>query len=183
MQSHLLLRALVFAYGDVEGADAAEAIVPKVLTGLGGLTSQRLCAAMGVPRDSGDASAIAKVLQIHPTFHPRRYVDLRVELLDDRGVRFALGPSPIFDEGDGATWLAALDRDPGRGRPRARVDRAGCRPAGPVRARGGAGDERFAYEAVVDPGAEPAIEAPEVSLAKISTGATFQFIQRRPVRP
>ena len=48
-----------------------------------------------------------------------------------------------------------------------------------TRARPG---ERFAYEAVIDPNATPAREAPEIGLAKISTGATVEFSPRRPVR-
>jgi hypothetical protein len=44
------------------------------------------------------------------------------------------------------------------------------------------GSERFAYEAVIDANALPASEAPEIGLAKISTGATVTFTPRRPVR-
>jgi hypothetical protein len=42
--------------------------------------------------------------------------------------------------------------------------------------------ERFAYDVVVDPDATPAAEAPEIGLAKISTGAAVEFSPRRPVR-
>ncbi len=179
VQSHLLLRGFVFAYGDMVGATEAERLVSQMLAGLGGLTSQRLTAAMGVPRDSGDASAIAKILQIHPTFHPRRYVDFRVELVDEQRVRFAFGPSTIFDEADGATWLNDLGGDTDRALESIvqGVDRrARCATTTPR------GDERYAYDVVVDPLAAPALEAPEVALAKISTGASFEFIPRRPVR-
>jgi hypothetical protein len=44
------------------------------------------------------------------------------------------------------------------------------------------GSERFAYDSVIDPAAVPAAEAPEIALAKISTGATVTFTPRRPVR-
>ncbi len=179
VQSHLLLRGFVLAAGDVDGADAAAALVPKILTGLGGLTSQRLCAALGVARDTGSAAAIAKILQLHPSFHPRCYVNFSVELLDERRVRFAFGPSPMFDEGDGATWLNALGAatDGAFDSIVQGVDRRATCHAVATR-----GDELFAFEAVIDPAAVPAIDAPEVSLAKFSTGASFEFVPRRPVR-
>jgi hypothetical protein len=178
-QSHLLLRGFVYAYGDRSSAAEAEALVPQVLTGLGGLTSQRLCPALGIERDTGDAAAIAKVLQLHPSFHPRAYVGFDVERVDADRVRFAFSPSPIFEELDGATWLNRLgaETDAALDSIVQGVDRrAHCEPAATR------GDELFAYEAVVDPMADPAVDAPEVLLAKISTGATFQFTPRRPVR-
>ncbi len=42
--------------------------------------------------------------------------------------------------------------------------------------------ERFAYEVVIDPETAPATDADEVVLAKFSTGSTFVFAPRRPVR-
>ncbi|MDQ1466312.1 MAG: hypothetical protein QOH10_727, partial [Actinomycetota bacterium] len=102
-----------------------------------------------------------------------------VEVVDDDRVRFAIGQCAALDEGDGLTWFAqlggaadrALDAVVGVINPR-----AACRAV----ATGGA--ERFAYEAVIDPDATPAREAPEIALAKISTGATVTFTPRRPVR-
>ena len=57
------------------------AINPQVFTGLAGLTAQRLRDALGI--DGDDATAIAKLLQLHPMFYPRTYVDLAVEVVDD----------------------------------------------------------------------------------------------------
>ena len=112
-------------------------------------------------------------------FWPRTYVDLRVEVIDDLRVRFALGPCPVLDEADGFTWFSQLGGPSDRGLDaivQAVNPQAACRP---VATRG---DERFAYEATIDPTAAPAQEAPEIALAKISGGAAFVFTPRRPVR-
>jgi hypothetical protein len=113
-------------------------------------------------------------------FHPRSYVGLEVEVLDDDRVRFSFAAdSPVFHEGDTFTWFAQLGDAGDRGLDaivHAVNPRASCRAVAP---RDG---ERFAYEAVVDVSAPAAPEAPEIGLAKISTGAAVVFTPRRPVR-
>jgi hypothetical protein len=182
IQSHLLFRAFLLAVLQHYGEAEAMAINPQVFTGLAGLTAQRLRSAMGIGGD--DAPAIAKLLQLHPMFFPRTYVDLSVEIVDgdDGGeprVRFAIGPCAALDESDGFTWFAHLGDDGDRALNaivQAVNPRASCRAVATV------GSERLAYEAVIDPDAVPAAEASEIGLAKISTGATVVFTPRRPVR-
>jgi hypothetical protein len=176
VQSHLLFRSFLLAVAQAFGEEVAVALNPKVFTGLAGLTAQRLRAATGVAGDG--AEAVAKVLQLHPTFFPRTYVDLTVEVDRDR-VRFAFRDSPVFAERDGYTWLAQLGGAGDRALDaivQAVNPRALCHavPAG--------AGERFAYEAVIDPAVPAAPEAPEIGLAKISTGASVVFTPRRPVR-
>ena len=149
MQSHLLFRAFLLSvsqhYGDAEAAT----INPQVFTGLAGLTAQRLRDALGI--DGDDAAAIAKILQVHPVFFPRTYVDLSVEVVDDERVRFAIGPCAALDEGDGLTWFAQLGGDADRAldaivqavNPR-RVPRGCDEGFGAVRLRGGHRSERDA---------------------------------------
>jgi hypothetical protein len=177
VQSHLLFRSFLLSvsqhYGDAEAA----AINPQVFTGLAGLTAQRLRDALRI--DGDDAWAIAKILQVHPVFFPRTYVDLRVEVVDDQRVRFAMDACPALDEGDGLTWFAQL----GGGADRA-LDAIvqAVNPRAACRAVATRDSERFAYEAVIDANATPAREAPEIALGKISTGASVTFTPRRPVR-
>jgi hypothetical protein len=182
VQSHLLFRAFLLSVAQHYGDDEAAAINPQVFTGLAGMTAQRLRDAMGI--DGHDAWAIAKLLQVHPMFFPRTYVDFWVDVVDDDGtadprVRFAIGPCAALDEGDGFTWFSHL----GNGGDRAldAIVRA-INPRAACHAVPTTGSERFAYEAVIDPNAVPAPEAPEIALAKISTGATVTFTPRRPVR-
>jgi hypothetical protein len=180
VQSHLLFRAFQLSVAQHYGDDEAAALNPQVFTGLAGITAERLRSAMGI--DGDDADAIAKLLQIHPMFFPRTYVDFSVEVVGvgpDRRVRFAIGACPALDEGDGFTWFAQL------GGP---ADRAldaivqAVNPRASCHAVATRGSERLAYEAVIDPEATPAREAPEMALGKISTGATVIFTPRRPVR-
>jgi hypothetical protein len=129
--------------------------------------------------DGDDAAAIAKVLQLHPTFQPRTYVDVSIDVESDDCVRFAVLDSPVFAEGDDRHWFAQLG---GAG------DRAldaivqAVNPRASVAATEPRAGERFAYDVVIDPTATPAVEAPEIGLAKISTGARVEFSPRRPVR-
>ena len=177
VQSHLLFRSFLLTVAQRYGEAEAARINPMVFTGLAGLTAQRLRTAMNIEGDGADA--IAKVLQLHPVFSPRTYVDLAVEVVADDRVRFAILDSPVFAEADDYHWFAqlggasdrALDAIVQAVNPRASVASTATRPG-----------ERFAYDAVIDPNATPAREAPEIGLAKISTGATVEFSPRRPVR-
>lgn len=177
VQSHLLFRSFLLTVAQRYGEDEAARINPMVFTGLAGLTAQRLRTAMKIDGDRADA--IAKLLQLHPSFYPRTYVDVAVEVVADDRVRLAILDSPVFDEADEYHWFAqlggasdrALDAIVRAVNPRASVASTPTRPG-----------ERFAYDAVIDPNATPAREAPEIGLAKISTGATVEFSPRRPVR-
>jgi hypothetical protein len=177
VQSHLLFRGYLIAVAQHRDASTALALAPRVATGLAGITAQRLLPALQIVEC--DATGIAKLLQIHPMFWPRTYVDLRVELVDDARVRFALGPCPVLEEADGYTWFAQLDGASVRALDaivQAVDRRASCR-AVPTE-----GDERFAYEVVIDPAAPEAKEPDEMLLGKISTGAAWVFTPRRRVR-
>jgi len=177
VQSHLLLRAFSVSVAERYGEETAHELLPQIFTGLAGMTAQRLVPVLQI--ETRDAAAIARLLRLHPMFWPRTYVALRVELVDDARVRFALGPCPVLEEADGFTWFSQLGGAGDRALDaivQAVDPRASCRPV-PTR-----DDERFAYEAVIDPEAAPAREAPEIALAKISGGATFVFTPRRPVR-
>ena len=177
MQSHLLFRCYMLAVSQAFGEERARQAAPGVFTGLAGLTAQRLLPAMGI--DGGDAAAMAKLLQMHPMFWPRTYIDTSVDVLDADRVRFAIRDCPALDEGDRYTWFAHLGGDGDRALDaivQAVDPQASCHPVATN------GDERLAYEAVIDRAAKPAREAPEIGLAKFSTGASFVFTPRRPVR-
>ena len=177
VQSHLLLRAFAVSMATRYDEETANALLPQIFTGLAGMTAQRLVPVLQI--ETRDGAAIARLLRLHPMFWPRTYVDLRVELVDDTRVRFALGPCPVLEEADGFTWFSQLGGAGDRALDaivQAVDRRAACHP---VATRD---DERLAYEAVIDPDAKPATEAPEIALAKLSGGATFVFTPRRPVR-
>lgn len=176
VQSHLLARSFLLCVGQRFGADAVPELATQQWTGIAGLTAERLKAALGVEGDGPDA--IAKVFQLHPCFHPRDYVDLRV-VLEDGGVRVAFGACAAFEEGDPHSWLAHLEAAPHPALDaiaRAVNPRASARPAAARE------DERLAFRVEIDAGCAPHPPAEEVRLARFSRGASLVFQRRRPLR-
>jgi hypothetical protein len=176
VQAHLLARSFLLCVAQNHGESVVAELAARQWTGIAGLAAERLARAMGIDGDGPDA--IARVFQIHPAFHPRDYVDLRVRLEDD-GVRVAFGACPAFEEGDPYSWLAHLGEAPHPALDavaRAVNARASVRPVTP---REG---EQLAFHAAVDPAAEPHPEAPDVKLAKVSKGAHLTLRRRRPLR-
>ncbi len=184
VQAHLLARSFLLAVHQRFGEDNARSIADQQWTGIAGLTAERLCRSMNIGGEG--AEAIAKAFQVHPCFHPRDYVDLRVSLDDVGGegngdgvVRVAFGECPAFAEGDEHSWLARLGAEPHPALDaiaRAVNPRASVRPTEP---RDG---ERLAFLAEVDRAAEPFPESDDVKLTKISNGARIVLQRRRPLR-
>jgi hypothetical protein len=177
VQAHLLVRAYLLCIAQRYGDEVSGELGRKQWTGSAALGAHRLRRTLGI--DGDGIEAIAKVFQLHPHFHPRRYVDFRVEQTGERSARISIGDCPALAEADGYSWLAGLDAAPhpaldaiaGAVNPRARchpVDR----PA----------DARLAWDVVIDPASEPQEEPGELRLARISRGAEFELMRRRPLR-
>ena len=167
VQHHLLAQSFLTAVGRRWGSAAATEIGRRQLTGIGAGTSGRLAAALGAA--GGGAEAVARVLDLHPAFRPRSYVDLRAQVDGDR-VRLALGECEALREQGAPSWpqlLTAAGPEPLAAMAQG-VDR---------RARVAAIGQR-AWEVVVDPAAAPAEEPSEVLLTRFSTGADFAFAER-----
>ena len=170
LQSHLLLRSYLLSVTERVSPEVAAEVAPRILTGVAPITAERLARAFGVA--GTDAAAIGRILQLHPSFQPAAYVSRRVEVADASSVRFALLPSPLFDEADDLTWLAALTSEADRSvgalaraiNPRARA----------AMVETGA-DELVAYEITVDDTVDEMREEPETALARFSGAATFEF--------
>jgi hypothetical protein len=177
VQTHLLVRAYMRCIAQRFGDDDATHLGRRQWTGSAALGAHRLRRALAIEGDGIDA--IAKVFQLHPHFWPRSYVDFRVELSGPRAARISIGDCPALREGDPYSWFAtlagaacpALDAIAGAVNPHAR-----CHPA-PERK-----DAALAWDVVVDPGSEPQAEPVELGLARISRGADFELMQRRPLR-
>ncbi|HWP64579.1 MAG TPA: hypothetical protein VNO26_01540 [Candidatus Limnocylindria bacterium] len=175
VQSHLLARAFLLCTAERFGDACIPALAAEQWTGIAGLTAERLRAALAIASD--DIEAVAKLFQVHPAFHPRTYVDLRVEVTGPRTARLEIGDCPALQEGDAYSWFAglttaphpALDAIARLGNPRAR-----CLPTDAARG--------LAWNVIIDPAAMPAPEPGPVQLAKLSSGARFVFERRRPLR-
>ncbi len=176
VQSHLLTRSFMLCAAQRTDEAAAAQLGASQWTGIAALTAGRLHEALGMQGDGIDS--IAKVFQLHPCFHPRSYVDFRVEV---RGTtaRLAIGDCPALQEADPYSWFAALGAAPhpaldaiaGAINPRAR-----CHPVSDP------GDARLAWDVIIDPSADPQAEPWELELARMSRGASFRFERRRLLR-
>jgi hypothetical protein len=169
-QSHLLMRGYLLSVAQRVNPDAPSTLGPRVLVGIAPVTAGRLAKAFDIT--GTDATALARVLALHPSLQPAGYVDARIAIVDDHTVRLAFGPADIFEEGDDHTWLAGLG---GAGDRAVDALARALDPRYSARAVPTAGDERFAYELTLDPAAEPRREEPETALARFSSAATFEF--------
>lgn len=177
VQTHLLARAFMLCVAQRESDQAAQELGRRQWIGSAALAAQRLKKALAIEGDGIDA--VAKIFQIHPHFHPRTYVDFRVEITGSETARIAIGACPALEEGDVYSWLAglgaaphpALDAIAGVVNPHAR-----CRPAADP------GAARLAWEVVIDRTSPPQDEPQELKLARISRGAAFELERRRSLR-
>jgi hypothetical protein len=176
LQGHLLVRSFMMAIAERWGDAVAGEIAAHQFVGIAGLAAERIAVAMGI---GADLDAVAKLLQLHPAFHPRAYIDLHVER-GERTVRCWIGDCEAFAEGDPYSWFALLAASPAPHRAldaivRAVNPHACCRPAHVP-------GVPLAWSVEIDPHAEAVPAPPEVALTKLSKGATFQFVPRRPPR-
>ena len=167
LQGHLLARSYMRAVEQRFGTDAALRLGAHQATGIAGLAAKRLVRVLGT---TGGAHDVARVLDLHPMFHPRAYIDLRVEEGDEPTL--TLRPCPALDEGDELTWAALLAR--GENGPIEAAVHA-VDPRGVVTRADAQAGSVAAWAVRIDPDAEQADEAKEVLVASFSTGAEFRF--------
>lgn len=177
VQSHLLVMSFLFAIERRYSTEDAVAIGAKQFAGISGLTAERLRAAFGWGSDLSD---IAQVLELHPAFHPREYIDFRVEFdagagdgeveVEDQLV-LRLGPCAALDEVGRDSWITILadGHDAGLQAAVQAIDACAL-----VRSIDPADGDVAAWSVTI--GTEPAKESSEVALTRFSTGANFQFI-------
>jgi hypothetical protein len=164
LQGHLLSLSFLAALERRVDRESAVGFGRRQLTGVAGLTAERLRLALGVERD---LDGVAEILALHPAFLPRQYVACEVELSDRLIVRLGADCPGVADGG----WSSMLDAEhaePLDAIVRAIDPRYRCEAIG--------GDADLAFEVVMDDVAAPV--AGEVELARISTGATFTFDDR-----
>ena len=176
LQSQLLARAFLLCVGQRFGTEALGEIATEQWTGIAGLTAERLVKALAIEDDG--ASAIAKIFQVHPCFHPRDYIDLRVAI-EEGAVRVAFGACAAFEEGDPYSWLAHLGAAP---HPALDSIARAVNPRASSFPTATRGDERLAFQVEIDRQAEPHSESDDVKLAKVSKGASIVLDRRRPLR-
>ena len=166
LQGHLLTLAFTDAVQRRTDEAQAREIAIQRFTGIAGVAAARLKRALGL---GSDRESIAKLLGLHPAFHPRAYIDVRVS----PDLQISLHDCSAIDDRPGLSWgdlLAAGETGPLDAMVQAIDPHARCIPRKPVNGALRVWDIEISSEA--------AAEKPEVSVTKISTGAEFAFQQR-----
>jgi hypothetical protein len=166
VQMQLLALGFARAVSSRAGPEQARRIATRSLTGVAGITAERLHRALRLP---SSAEGALRLLELHPLLNPAAYVQARVE----DGV-LAVAPSPAHEDGG---WLALCGpSEPDGALPLRAVVRA-VDPRLDVRLEG-SGTAWTLRVVTVD---EPAPELEEVAVTRFSTGAAFAFGPRRPI--
>ncbi len=162
LQMHLLYLSFALAVR-ARAADDAEAasVGTRGLIGLAGLAAERIHRALKLP---GGIEGVMRVLELHPLLNPAGYVV--AEIAQNR---LTVHRSPAHDDG---AWISLCS--PESVQPLQAIAMA-IDPRLEVRVSG-TGAEWTAEFVETD---TPASELPEVSVAKVSGGSTFEFAPRR----
>jgi hypothetical protein len=158
LQGHLLTLSFADAVERRSDAGTVGEIVRKQFTGIAGLAAERISRALGV-RD------IPTLLELHPAFHPRTYVD--VDITRDEKIR--LRDCPAIGDRPGRSWADVLLESTD---PLDAIVHAVDASARVVEV----GQRTWRVERL----AEPRRRSREVAIARVSTGADFEFQDRTP---
>jgi hypothetical protein len=161
LQMHLLYLSFAIAVRARADAEHAKAIGTKQLIGIAGLGAERIHRALALP---GGVDGALRVLELHPLFNPAAYVD----------AEFDTGAVHVHSSvaHDDAAWIALCS--PAEFRPLQAIV-AAVDPHLDVEVSGTDSD----WTAEVVQRDAPAKELPEVLVAKVSRGSTFEFEPRR----
>lgn len=170
LQYHLLSLSFDLSLRGMCDPDTATDLLRKQFTGVAGVTSTRLRAALGV---NGDADGLAQVLRLHPAFNPVQYTYISVDI-DGEGASPVVqlripADSPAVHDGG---WLATVDSE----------------NLAPIEAIAvgvdahwcdiGAHDENGDLVVRIGRSATKAKIRGEVAMTQFSTGVTFDFTDR-----
>jgi hypothetical protein len=162
LQMHLLYLSFAVAVRARAGSDAALAtsVGTRQLIGLAGLGAERIHRALSLP--SG-IDGVLRVFELHPLFNPVGYVNA------ETSGQLRVHRSPAHDD---AAWISLCS--PESTQPLQAIATA-VDPHIEVRVNGNGTD----WTVELSETDTAATELPEVSIAKVSGGSTFQFQPRR----
>ncbi len=172
LQGQLLARAFLLEVAELADGDEVTAVGIEQASGIAGLTTKRLAAALEV---SNDLAGLAAVLAVHPLLLPRAYVPI-ASSVDDEELSLSLLDGPGLDEDDGLTWPALLAGTGGDAILEAAA--IGLVPTARVERIEPHYGEAARWSITVDPEGVPVAQPTPVTLAEFSTGASFVFVRR-----
>jgi hypothetical protein len=162
LQMHLLYLSFAIAVRARAGSDVelADSICTRQLIGVAGLGADRIHRALSLP---GGIAGVSKVFELHPLFNPVGYINAETH------AQLQVHQSPAHDD---AAWISLCS--PESVQPLQAIATA-IDPHIEVRVTGTGID----WIAELSESDTAATELPEVSVAKVSGGATFEFQPRR----
>ena len=162
LQMHLLYLSFAVAVRARAGSDTALAtsVGTRQLIGLAGLGAERIHRALSLP---GGIDGVLRVFELHPLFNPLGYVNA------DTSGQLRVHRSPAHDD---AAWISLCS--PESTQPLQAIATA-VDPHIEVTINGNSTD----WTVELSETATPTTELPEVSIAKVSGGSTFQFQPRK----
>ena len=162
LQMHLLYLSFAIAVRARAGSDVklADSICTRGLIGVAGLGADRIHRALSLP---GGIAGVLKVFELHPLFNPVGYVNAEAR------TQLQVHQSPAHDD---AAWISLCS--PESVQPLQAIANA-VDPHIEVRVTGTGTD----WIAELSESDTAATELPEVSVTKVSGGATFEFQPRR----
>ena len=162
LQMHLLYLSFAIAVRARAGSDVklADSICTRQLIGVAGLGADRIHRALSLP---GGIAGVLKVFELHPLLNPVGYVSAEVR------AQLQVHQSPAHDD---AAWISLCS--PESVQPLQAIATA-IDPHIEVRVTGTGTD----WIAELSESDTAATELSEVSIAKVSGGATFEFQPRR----
>jgi len=168
LQMALLDNSFALALAERAAPDQLLEIRRKQLTGFAGHAAYRLARALDLPRDETGA---LRLLALHPAFNPSAYVTIAIE--DDT---LLVEPSPVHDD---EGWLSLCGPD------FIAPLQSAVRVLDPHLDVEVTGEGVDSWRLRVVRREEAAPEAPELAVAKFSTGTDFAFSPRRslPITP
>ncbi len=163
LQMHLLYLSFAIAVRARAGSDEqlAASVGTRQLTGLAGLAAERIHRALSLP---GGIEGALRVIELHPLLNPAGYVEAQLTTNS-----FSVQRSPAHDD---RAWISLCSPDSVQ--PLQAIATA-IDPHLEVRVDGTSTD----WTAKLVESDSAATQLPEVSVAKVSGGSTFQFQPRQ----
>jgi hypothetical protein len=158
------------AYGD----EVARQFSERMWVGHAALAVQRLQENLDLAGD--DIETMAKVIQLHPHFQPRTYVDASVEIISNDRLRLSINDCPALHENIEHSWFTQLSETP---HPALDALVAQVNPQARCHVVTDSGQARHVWDVVIDPTNEPAEDPFELQIARTSSGVKFKMERRR----
>jgi hypothetical protein len=167
LEGHLLSLSFAAALQRRVTGEVVVDFARRQFTGAAGVAADRIRAALGLGTELDD---LARILELHPALLPHHYTGCSVELSDRLVIRLSRASPSVRDGG----WMSLLAPD--HLEPLDAIVRAVAPTLRCDVLDGDGDDDELCVEGVVDDVASPV--ASDVELTRISTGATFQFVDR-----